>query len=137
MSSPRNLYNDLVVSAIAPVATSTATSVAVTSFDRLNTDNAVHELVALVDIGTVINTVTMTMVESDSTDVPADMTTVSTGEYQGTNPLVIGTGNDNAAFLTGYLGSKRYVGYSMVGSTGIVGDLVVSWLAADPRHNVR
>ena len=137
MSSPRGMYNELVVAVgLEYSATSTASDVAVETFDRLNGSNPVHDLVAVIDVDDVIAPVTVTLVESDTTDVASAMTAVADDEVQGGNPLSLTTSNDNGQHVLGYLGDARYVGIQVAG-TGYLDDLVVWWLAANPRANVR
>jgi len=138
MGTPRTLYNDLVVAlGIDIVATDDGAGITEeAAFDRYNGGNPVHDLVAVIHVDDVIVPVTVTMVESDSTDVIAAMTAVADDEVQGGNPLSLTTSNDNGQHVLGYLGDARYVGIQVAG-TGYLDDLVVWWLAANPRANVR
>lgn len=135
MSSSRDLFNQLVVAVGLNAVTSTGGS-AVTSFDRNNGGNPVHDLVAAVSVGTITTgPTTVTMVESDTTDVPSAMTAVDDSEVQGSNPLALTTANDDQVHNLGYLGNKRYVGFT-ISVTGTAGALSITHIAGNPRSAI-
>jgi hypothetical protein len=136
MASPYNLYNDLVVASAVDASGTANLFATVTSFDRLNGANPVHDLVAALVVAAVTTgPYTVTMVESETTDVASAMTAVSDDDVQGSNPLVLTTDNDNAVHYLGYLGDARFVGFTIDG-TGSLGANVL-WAAGNPRGNIR
>jgi hypothetical protein len=136
MGSPRNLYSELVVQSAVDAAGTGSAFATIDSFDRLNGGNAVHDLVAALVVAAVTTgPSTVTMVESETTDVASAMTAVSDDDVQGSNPLVLTTDNDNAVHYLGYLGDARFVGFTIDG-TGSLGANVL-WAAGNPRGNIR
>lgn len=136
MGSARTLYNEVVAAIGLDRQDVTAAGATVTSYDRDNSGNPVHDLIALIDVGTITTgPATVTMVESDSTDVASAMTAVDDDEVLGDNPLVLTTSNDAALHKLGYLGNSRYVGFTL-SVTGTAGDLQIIHVAGNPRDAI-
>lgn len=153
MGSPRTLINEVIFTVGANEQDVSDTTLDGTEFDRLNTDNAVHDLVVLVDVGlwTTDGTFTVRIEESDTSGsgftavaaadvlVGSGTAAAALGESAGT-VIIDSAADDNQQIVLGYFGSKRFVRGSVVvttQTTGQVADVVIWYVGSNPRNMVR
>lgn len=156
MGSRRSLVNDIVLgigldSTSTSAAGATAT-INAAEFDRRNTLNPAHDLVALVDVGawTTDGSVTVHLEHSDTsgsgfTDVAdADVAvgsatgTAAAGQTGGT-VVIDSAADDDQQIIFGYLGSKRYVRVSLAiagQTTGGLAGIVVWYVGGNLRGQI-
>lgn len=150
----RSLVNEAVyVEGLASVTVGpTDTTKNAATFDRLNTANPVHDVIAIVDVGawSTDGTATVHLEESDNdsdwTDVAAADVVVGGATAAappsgtvGSDWIINGAADDDAAAIFGYLGDKRYirVAIDLAGqTTGALAAVQVHYVGANPRNMI-
>jgi hypothetical protein len=147
MGSPRKLFNEVQFEVgldATQVATQTSNG---GTFDRYNAANAVHDFVALIDVGTWTDgEITIHLEDSPNgstwTDVAAEFAQaggVASALSSGTIVVDSATDEDATQYILGYLGSARYVRVSADVSGGTTGlaDIIIWYVGANPRTMIR
>ena len=154
MGSPRTLIHEAVFEIGFNEQTFAAdVTIDGATFDRLNTDNAVHEFVALVDVGLWVDGTHSFHLEDSPDD--SVWTNVAAGDVivgdaagladDGAATVTAGVlvveavTTDNIQYLFGYMGTERYVRLSIDSTATTTGlaDVVAWYVGANPRDMIR